>query len=388
MDKRLQEIAGALADYATGRFDRTLSVSPQLDELDAISNGINILGQELKAVTISRNYFNGIFHAVSDMVFILDARGMILDANLQATQQLAFYSRDMPGIKIHTLVREIAGGFNSILKQLKTNDSWHIAEAILLTRLGTPLQVRMQASWFKDEQRKQRIVITASDISYQLETENLILRAVIDTQEKERQRLSQDLHDSLTQQLSGIKLFISSSARMVRSRQIKENLSKSNQALDDMITDMRNICFSLMPKTLEAFGLVKAVREYCDHFLMRSQAKFIIEEKNRLPALSNELKIDLYRIIQEFINNALKHGHAAIIRISLACSRNVLKLGLLDNGVGFDSAKPVKGMGLHNVRSRVKSHKGRLDIKSSYGKGTCFNIVITLNGDHENTKAQ
>ncbi len=223
------------------------------------------------------------------------------------------------------------------------------------------------------------ILLTASDITYQIKTENLIIRAIIDTQEKERQRLAKDFHDSLIQQLSAIKFFISSTTDLAKNQKLKTILCKSNEALAEVITNMRNACFNLMPKTLEEFGLVKAVQEFCSHFLYHKKTNFIVEQNSKLPDFSPEIKIDLYRVIQEFITNALKHGEASEISISFHYNKKDLKILLVDNGKGFDNKKPRKGMGLQNVRSRVKSHNGTLDIVSNIGKGTSYTICIPLN---------
>src|SRR6185312_13141282 len=153
---------------------------------------------------------------------------------------------------------------------------------------------------------------------------------------------------------------------------------KSSEALTEAITEMRNICFNLMPNTLEEFGLVKATQEFCRQFLYNKKTKFIIEQNCELPDFPNEIKIDLYRVIQEFINNSLKHGEATKIMISFNYQKKILKLILSDNGKGFDSKQCHKGMGLQNVKSRVKSHNGTLKIISSIGKGTCYTIATPL----------
>jgi two-component system NarL family sensor kinase len=156
-------------------------------------------------------------------------------------------------------------------------------------------------------------------------------------------------------------------------------LHKSNEALAEVIADMRNISFNLMPKTLEEFGLVKAVQEFCKHLLHHKAVQFIIKEINRLPEFTSEMKIDLYRIIQEFINNAIRHGNANKISIFFSSNKNSLKLLLRDNGKGFDCRVATKGMGIQNVCSRVKSHNGIVNIASTIGKGTTYTINIPNN---------
>lgn len=90
MDKRLKEINLRLSEYSLRNFDKNLKISPKLDEVDAICSGINMLGEELKAITISRDYFTNIFNSVSDMVFILNSKGIITDANKSAEEQLRY----------------------------------------------------------------------------------------------------------------------------------------------------------------------------------------------------------------------------------------------------------------------------------------------------------
>jgi len=379
MDKRLKEINLRLSEYSLGKFDKRLKISPRLDETDAIINGINMLGDELKAITISRDYFNNIFNSVTDMVFIVDSKGIIADANASAEGQLKYRRGSLKGRSINELHESNISYFESILKELKEKKSFISGEGILYTRTGVRIPVKVQASYFKrNEQKKRLILLSASDITFQKQTENLVLRAIIDTQEKERHRLAKDLHDSLTQQLSAIKFYVSSTAVLTKNPREKRILLKSNEGLTRVIANMRNPCFNLMPKSLEEFGLVKAVREFCRHFVYK-EVNFSIRQQNALPELSPELAIDLYRIIQEFITNAIKHGKANKVGIVFSYHKKVLKVLLSDNGKGFYIHKAGTGMGLQNVQSRVKSHNGTLTLQSQIGKGTTYDISIPLN---------
>ncbi len=380
MDKRFKEISLLIREYSLGRFENDITLSPLLDEVDAISNGINMLGEELRAITISRNYFNNIFNSVSDMVFILNNKGVIEDANRSAEVQLHYESGALFGKTINDLHKGNISILRSITKELKKGNSLISNESFLHTKYGNVIPVSITATYFKDERKKKQVILlTACDITYQKKAENLVIRAIIDTQEIERRRLAKDLHDSLTQQLSAIKFYISSIAESAKNQQQKIILLKSNDALTNVITDMRNICFNLMPKTLEEFSLLKAVKEFCNHFLYHKKAKFIIEQTNALPNFSKELKIDLYRVIQEFITNAINHGNANKITIRFSYLKEILKLLLVDNGKGFDTNQSGRGMGIQNMQSRIKSHKGELNIESYMGKGTSYKISIPLN---------
>lgn len=380
MDKRLKEISIRLSEYSAGKFDKRINLSTRLDEVDAIISGINMLGEELKAITISRDYFTNIFNSVSDMVFILNNKGVIEDANKSAEVQLQYEAGGLIGKTINDLHRGSISVLRTIINELKKGNSLIANDSILHTREGAVIPVSITATYFKDERKKQQVILlTASDITYQKKAENLVIRAIIDTQEMERRRLAKDLHDSLTQQLSAIKFYIASIAESAKNQQEKAILLKSNDALTNVIADMRNICFNLMPKTLEEFGLLKAVKEFCNHFLYQKKAKFIIAQTNALPEFSRELKIDLYRVIQEFITNAINHGSANKITITFSYLKEILKILLVDNGKGFDTNQSGGGMGLQNVQSRIRSHKGELNIESNIGRGTCYKITIPLN---------
>ena len=379
MDTRFKEINLRLSEYSIGNFDNNLKISPMLDEVDAISSGINMLGEELKSITISRNYFNNIFNSVSDMVFILNSKGIITDANKSAKEKLRYEGDTLIGKKINELVNDTPPFFSNMVSQLKKNDSFINNDSSIYNENGIAIPIKIRASYITNEKKDNPILLTTSDITDQIKTENLVIRAIIDTQEKERQRMAKDFHDSMIQQLSAIKFYISSTSYLSRSQKLKTILTNSNEALSEVITEMRNTCFSLMPKTLHEYGLVKAVREFCNHSIYSRKTNFIIEQNNKLPNYSSEIKIDLYRVIQEFINNAINHGEANEIRISFYSGKKALNLKLMDNGKGFDIKQSVKGMGLQNVKSRVKSHNGTLDIISNIGKGTCYKIGIPLN---------
>ena len=382
MDERFKKINRLLGYYSLGQFDKRLPLSKRLDEVDAFINGVNMLGEELKAITISRNYFTNIFNSVSDMVFILDKKGMITNVNKAASEQLERSVDSLLGISIDTLkTPDRRPLFSEVLKQLKNEKSFASLESTLESACGKSIPVELTAAWLLSEaKRKKGILLRAKDITLQRKTENLILRAIIDTQENERHRLAKDLHDSLGQQLSAIKFYISTLAGTMTDKEGKAILLKSNDALTEVMTDMRNICFNLMPKTLEEFGLLQAVKEIAHKTRYNNQIQFTIQEPNEFPLFSRTVEIDIYRVIQEFIGNAIKHGKATRIQIKFTNYKKSFRITLIDNGKGFDPAHiESKGMGLQNVRSRVKSHQGELTIHSEIGKGTKYILEIPIN---------
>lgn len=382
MDERFQKINRLLSQYSLGQFDKHLNVSTRLDEIDAFIAGINMLGEELKTATISRNYFTNIFNSVSDMVFILNERGVIEKINKSASEQLKRSSEILIGKPIDDLqVCERPPLFENLSKLLKNEKGSVSKKTIFQDANEKAISVLLTPAYLLDESKRKRgILLTAKDITLQLKTERLIIRTIIDTEEKERSRLAKDLHDSLGQPLSAIKFFISTLAGSLMNEEDRAILIKSNEILTEVMTDMRNICFHLMPTTLEEFGLFQAVKEICSKTRYRKKINFLIKESGLFPKLSKELEIDIYRVIQEFINNALRHGEASKISIKFNCFKKSLKITLLDNGKGFDYSQiRNRGMGLQNVKSRIKSHNGEIIITSEIGKGTRYLLDIPVN---------
>ncbi len=381
MDERFNKINRLLSNYSLGKFDKRLAISRRLDEVDAFIAGVNMLGEELKSITISRNYFTNIFNTVSDMVFILDKKGMVENINKAVSEQLEYDLESVKGRAFDDLHPVEKGTFfKDILRELKMETGPVAKESFIFSASGKRIPVQLTAAYLLDEGgNKKAILLSAKDMTLQLKTENLIIRAIIDTQEKERRRLALDLHDSLGQQLSAIKFFISSLGETLNNRVEKEILEKSSDALSGILTDMRDICFNLMPNTLEEFGLLDAVQELCNKTRYGKKIEFEIFHLEELPRMLKKLEIDIYRVIQEFINNSMKHSDASKISIIFKYDERNIQIILSDNGQGFDhSARSSKGMGLQNVQSRVKSHKGEIQIRSERGKGTRYTVVIPL----------
>ena len=168
--------------------------------------------------------------------------------------------------------------FNQILKDMQASNASSY-ETIFKTRNRNHIPVLISASFLKDENNlKGEVLLTAKDISIQKKTQNIVLKAIIETEEKERLRFAKDIHDSIGQQLSAIKFYIGTSADAVEDPRQKSILLKANAALVDVQADMRNICFNIMPKSLEFFGFVKAVEELCSKNELLSHINISIKE--------------------------------------------------------------------------------------------------------------
>ena len=371
MDKRLKEINSRLIEYSNRRFNKRIKISENKDELDAISNGINMLGEELNDATISKIYFNSIFNSLSEMVFIINKKGIIQDVNKAGEKKLQLSKTEITGKNIYRFYKKNSAGNESIPT---THNSVLHNYNILTMKNGSNIPVRVQTTKFKNAFDKELLIFTATDISEELKAQNLIMQAIIQGEEIERKRLSKDLHDSLVQQLAAAKFQINSTLNLIKNKNIKPSLIVSNNILAEAIGEVRTICFNLMPAALQEYGLLKAIKEYATRYKRISKLE-IIKDPN-LPEISPELQLDLFRISQEFISNAIKHGGAEKIKIAFSSENNLLKIIFTDNGKGFNTKIPSNGMGLRNIQGRIKSHNGVTKIISRIDRGTSIKILI------------
>jgi two-component system, NarL family, sensor kinase len=229
----------------------------------------------------------------------------------------------------------------------------------------------------------QKIEISENKI-IELEKERgyLAARSVLEGEEAERSRLAGDLHNGLGGLLSGIKLNLST---MKENSVIShENVSAFNHALsllDTSISELRRIAHNLMPETLTHYGLKTALEDFCLQVAPAGKPEINVRFFGDEIRYTKELELTMYRIIQELVNNSLKHAGATLITIQVFSEPQRLVAQVIDNGCGFKNTVDVKtgrGKGLENIGNRVTAMNGKLDIWSEPGEGTEVSIEIEI----------
>lgn len=216
----------------------------------------------------------------------------------------------------------------------------------------------------------QETVIAQQQIR-QLELKSL--RAMIEGQEGERSRIARDLHDGLGIQLSRIKLFVEAHQEQLP-LSVKEPL---NQFLDEACTETRLISNNLRPYALSTFGLIPALEDLVQKLNLVNQTKLILEHYGEVPALDDEASVMIYRVVQELLNNALKHANAHTVTVQIMASDETILISVDDDGMGgdFEHITP-KGNGIANIKSRIAYLGGQVMWQSEDGKGT--SVMISL----------
>lgn len=206
-------------------------------------------------------------------------------------------------------------------------------------------------------------------------------KAVIEAEEKERIRIAQDLHDGVGQLLSAAKLNLSGLESTIRfGQQQEETLFKNAiDLVNDSVKEVRAVSHSMMPNTLIKLGLASAVREFISKMGALPNLKADLEIVGLEERLDQQTESVLYRVIQEVVNNIIRHANASHISLQLIRHEKELTVMIEDNGVGFDTSKikESEGLGLKGIISRIDFLNGRVDFDSTPGKGTTVTIEVT-----------
>lgn len=211
--------------------------------------------------------------------------------------------------------------------------------------------------------------------------QNELFNAIVTTQDQERKRIAQDIHDSLGSVLSAAKLKLSSldeSKKLLTPDQL-EKYQTSLDLLDEASTELRNISHNIMPATLSKLGLEAALQNLIDKIAAHSKMQINFTAHGFEGRLEETTEMSIYRIILELLNNIVKHADAEKVSIQIIKYPAYINLMIEDNGKGFDYSKAFeenKGIGLGNILSRVEYMNGSMEIDSATGKGTTVIIEI------------
>lgn len=215
----------------------------------------------------------------------------------------------------------------------------------------------------------------------ELEQEKLLLatQSILKGQEEERSRMARDLHDGLGGLLSGVKLQLGAmKGNLILSEEHARVFNNALGKLDESISEMRRVAHNMMPEALMKLGLQQALQDYCDGLSEGQSFRINTEFHGLEQRMSPSTEVVVYRIVQELLNNAVKHSGANVILAQVMRQENDLSITVEDNGRGFSKEEVVQGAGLKNIRSRVDYLQGQLDIQSVPGKGTSVHIDCTI----------
>jgi len=229
--------------------------------------------------------------------------------------------------------------------------------------------------------RKKIVKAELEKANLQIEHQREVIQANLITQEAERKRIAQDLHDAISSKLN----IVSLNANMLTERNIASE--ETNKIAGDILKvtttvleSSRQIAHDLLPPTLKNFGLEYALEELCD--TLSDTKKFEVDYYSdyETNSLSETSELHLFRIAQELFSNAIKYSNATTVQLTLEKQEDIVSLRYVDNGRGFDlqKAKEAKGIGMSGIENRVAILNGSLEIETSVGTGMKLSVHVKL----------
>lgn len=248
-----------------------------------------------------------------------------------------------------------------------------------LKKDGSEITVEISAADVQYDDHTYRLVLV-NDITEQKNMQEKIIQSVLEGEDRERKRIAHELHDGLGQYLVASSMNFESIRNDIdrlpekRTEQFKTGLSLLKQGL----LEARNIAHNLMPKAITDYDLETALENLLENFRKSTDIEFHFLNTCSEYTFKDHVEINLYRICQELVTNAVRHAECSTISLRLLCEKNTLKLIVEDDGMGAEltDAHEEYGLGLRSMKTRVNNLKGQLDVQSTPGEGMKCTIKI------------
>ncbi len=346
--------------------DTCLQIAKEIGELDRqkriyqnILAVYSQLGNYEKAFEYQTKYYE-----LNDSIYNIEKTEVIADLTLK-------YEKEKDQARILALENE------NLEKDLDLRKRTNQRNVYLFTGSGFIFILFFLFIFHRQKSRKDKII--AEQKIKQLEEEKKLLAAkfLVEGQEEERKRIAKELHDGLGVLLSTTKMQFTTIKD--KSPENKSIIEKATKLLEQATGDVRKISHNMMPGLLTKFGFYEATEDIFDKINetegLNAGTK-IIGDTKRLP---ENMEIMLYRIIQEMVNNTLKHAEAKNILLDINIQPEMLNIKYSDDGKGFNVEEKIesRSIGLASIQSRVNFLNGELNIESTFGKGTVYNIQIS-----------
>jgi PAS domain S-box-containing protein len=378
------------------RDGRTLDVTwanVRLQDGTIIAIGMDVTERRRSELALrqSERDYRTLFEQAHDAVLIFEPESkIILNVNRRACEVYGYSKDELVGMSLEKQTRDVHGGKRQITKTLKTGRYYQF-ESVQYRKDGSPMHLEINASAIEYEGRQVILSINrdVTDRKRAEEERNQLMRRLLTAQEDERHRISRELHDHMGQYLAALMMGIKAIQRDEGlTPEVRERVVRLQELTTQFSGAVRHFALELRPTVLDDVGLEAALTNYIEEWSRLSEVGVDFHclglSKRRLPA---QVETTLYRIVQEALNNVLKHAQARRVSLIIESRPGRVVAVLEDDGVGFDVAAalcaPVsaRGLGLTSMRERVESVGGTLEIESTPNGGTTVVVRIKEKAD-------
>ena len=357
------------------------------DEAARLARTFGRLREKLRTTLVSRDRLDDLLASMLNAVFTVgedDGRIVVRSANPAACRLLGYQESELVGRPASAILGSGSERPEWFVR-LESARALPAIEKELVARNGRRIPVLFTAARLQGE----GVVCVAQDITERKRMEEsletgrreleALARRLISAQEEERARVARDLHDDVTQRLGVLAIVAGKLARREDlPEEARDALATLREEAIGLAHDTQSLSRSLHPSILEDLGLPAALRAECARWSERLEVPVSCAAEDPGEALDREARLALYRIGQESLNNVARHAHATEVDVELTMTNGFIRLTVEDDGCGFDQAEIQGrgGLGLAAMDERARLVGGRLDVRSTPGKGTRVTVEV------------
>jgi PAS domain S-box-containing protein len=378
----------SVAVFIYGRLEKYLVqyISELTQKTDTLNKSNIRLEKEIeerqtaeKQLNQSENRFRNVFNSIGDGIVLLRQDHSIVDINDGFLEMTGLSCETLLHKNFKMLFSDPDKLFSPVNPEHGFPAIFNKNENLLITsknKISVPVEVTLLPFQYDPDITHIALI---KDIKEKKENETKIMNAIINSEEEERLRIAQDLHDGVGPYLSAASIYINSmevDKKDTKSKRIKNELS---ELMNLSISTIREISGNLGSQMLRSLGLKAALASFIKKIRLQSQVIFELSIPEQYPFLEN-VEVTLYRILVELINNSLKYGSPKKIIIELVDAPSSVSLNYYEDGCGFnmqDALITQKGMGLYNIHSRINAMGGSIDYYSRPGKGVTVRLSLS-----------
>jgi PAS domain S-box-containing protein len=331
------------------------------------------------ALAASEARWRTVFEHADDMIMTINSEGYILSVNdFKELRGMKWAGKRLDEV----MTPENAKSAITLISKVFASGTPLKTEYRFVTKSGNSWYYDCVVSPILHGNRVITAIIIARNITDTKEVEKQMREALIEGQENERMRVSQELHDGLGQLFTAIKLnlqYLKSGLGADVETRVSDRLKALEDNIGVAITEVKNISRNLMPDVLWQFGLRPAIEDMVAKWNETAHLTITLEMVDMNKRFSPELEKTVFRMCQELLNNAIRHGQSKQIFLQVINHDDSLVVMSEDDGNGFDPRSVLSGFGLRNIRSRAELIGGTVEIDSAPGEGTVITIEIPLN---------
>jgi len=363
-----------------------------LDPSD-LSKGIIVVAMDITQRKQAEEKYEDLYENAPTMHLSLDTNGIIIECNYTILNKLGYAREEFIGKSLSEfLTKESVVNMKKDFPELMKKGKILGVDRQLVAKGGEVFDVILSVTMEYDAHGKPiKTRATFEDISERKRAEDLVhnlSQMLMQSQEHERKMISYELHDSIAQNLSSLKInsdtFFDNQPEI--SGNLKEKMAKHSKLIDQTIQTVRDLSYDLRPPCLDEIGIVQTISQYCEEFSEKTglRVDFTPAGMDGLKPDHN-IEINLYRLVQEGLNNVWKHADAGHVAVKLIATHPNIILRIEDDGKGFDvqareeALDSEKRMGLRSMRERVNLLQGKMTIQSRPMQSTKVLIHFPFN---------